>query len=111
MHPRYKYIHNYGGHGILLLYEHHINCASLYTMNYNGSEFIAASFNLSTRNAIYVITTYCVHSTNITLFEDHLHELVNKAPLECPIIILGDFYVDISHDSIQHYKNKNSYIA
>ena len=34
---RYKYIHNYSGHVILMLYEHHINCASFYTMNYNGS--------------------------------------------------------------------------
>ena len=75
-------------------------------MNYNGSKFIAASFNLGTRNAIYVITIYHAHSTNITLFKDHLHELVNKAPLECLIIILGDFNVDISHDSIQHYENK-----
>ena len=55
---RYKYIHNYGGHGILMLYEHHINCASFYTMNYNELEFTATSFNLDTCNAIYVITVY-----------------------------------------------------
>ena len=103
---RYKYIHNYGGHGILMLYEHHINCALFYTMNCNGSELIAASFNLGTHNAIYVITVYRAHSTNITLFVNHLHDLVHKAPLECPIIILGDFNVDISHDNTQHYENK-----
>ena len=103
---RYKYIHNYGGHGILMLYEHHINCASFYTMNCNGSELTTASFNLGTRNAIYFITVYRAHSTNIILFVNHLQELVHKAPLECPIIILGDFNVDISHDNTQHYENK-----
>ena len=103
---RYKYIHNYGGYGILMLYEHHINCASFYTMNCNVSELTTASFNLGTRNAIYVIIVYRAHSTNITLFVDHLHELVHKVPLECPIIILSDFNVDISHYSTQHYENK-----
>ena len=55
---------------------------------------------------IYVITMYHAHSTNITLFVDHLQELVNKFPLECPIVILGNFNVDISHDTTQQYKNK-----
>ena len=54
----------------------------------------------------YVITVYRAHATNITLFVDHLYELVYKASLECSIIILGDFNVDISHDSTQHYENK-----
>ena len=103
---RYKYIHNYGGHGILMLYEHHINFASFYTMNCNESEFTASSFNLGTCNAIYVIIVYHAHSTNITLFVDHLHKLIHEAPLECQIIILDDFNVDISHDNTQHYKNK-----
>ena len=89
-----------------MLYEHHINCASFYTMNCNGSKLTAASFNLGTCNVIYIITVYRAHSTNITLFVDHYQELVHKAPLECPIIILGDFNVDISHDSTQHYENK-----
>ena len=69
---RYKYIHNYGGQSILMLYEHHINFTSFYTMNCNGSKFIAASFNLSTHSAIYVVIVYSAHSTNITLFVDHL---------------------------------------
>ena len=60
---RYKYIHNYGGHGILMLYEHHINCASFYTMNCNGLELTATFFNLGTRNVIYVIIVYRAHSS------------------------------------------------
>jgi hypothetical protein len=60
---RYNYIHNYDKHGILMMYEQQMICASYQTRFNNGSEFIAASFNLGTRNAIYVITIYRAHST------------------------------------------------
>ena len=28
-------------------------------------------------------------------------------PIKCAIVILGDFNVDISYDTTQHYENKN----
>jgi exonuclease III len=101
---RYNYIHNYDKHGILMMYKQQMICASYQTRVNNGSEFIATSFNLSTRNAIYVITVYRAHSTKITLFLETLNQLIIEAPIECPIIILGDFNIDVSRDTIQYYE-------
>jgi hypothetical protein len=79
-------------------------CASYQTRVNNGSEFIVASFNLGTRNAIYVITVYRAHSTKITLFLENLDQLIIEAPIECPIVILGDFNIDVFRDTTQYYE-------
>lgn len=100
---RYKYIHAYDKHGILLMYEHRMICVSCNIETYNGSEFIVASFNLGTRNAIHVVTVYRSHSTKLKKFLEILQQLIYKAPNECPIIILGDFNVDVSQNTTQKY--------
>ena len=48
-----------------MMYEHQVICASIHAQIYNGSEFIAAFFNLGTCNVIYVFIVYCIHSTKI----------------------------------------------
>jgi exonuclease III len=101
---RYNYIHNYDKHGILMMYERQMICASYQTRVNNGSEFIATSFNLGTHNAIYVITVYRAHSTKITLFLENLDQLIIEVPIECPIVILGDFNIDVSKDTTQYYE-------
>jgi exonuclease III len=101
---RYNYIHNYDKHGILMIYERQMICASYQTRVNNSSEFIAASFNLGTRNAIYVIIVYRAHSTKITLFLENLDQLIIEVPIECPIVILGDFNIDVSKDTTQYYE-------
>jgi len=87
-----------------MVYEYQMQCTLFQTKTCNRSEFIATSFNLGTRNAIYVITLYRSHSTKITKFLEILENLINDAPIECPIIILGDFNVDLSNHSTQHYE-------
>jgi hypothetical protein len=86
------------------MYEHQMICASFQTRIYNGSEFIAIYFNLGTHDAIYVTILYCAHSTMITLFLENLEELIIEAPIECSIMILGDFNVDVSNDITQYHK-------
>jgi muramoyltetrapeptide carboxypeptidase LdcA involved in peptidoglycan recycling len=70
----------------------------------NGSELIATFFNLDTSNAIYVITIYHAHSTKITSFLENFKESIIEVPIECSIIILGNFNIDVSNDTTQCYK-------
>jgi hypothetical protein len=75
---RYDYIHNNDKHGILIMHGHQMICASFQTRVCIELEFIVASFNLGTYNAIYVITMYCAHLTKITLFLENLKEQIIK---------------------------------
>jgi hypothetical protein len=47
---------------------------------------------------------YRAHSTKITFFLENLDELIIEAPIECPIMILGNFNVDVSKDSMQYHE-------
>ena len=42
---KHKYIHNFDGHGLLLLYDKNMICSSKTINHHSGSEFIAATFN------------------------------------------------------------------
>ena len=101
---RYNYIYNYVKNGVLMMYKNQIIWSWYQTRINNGSKFIATSFNLGTRIAIYVIIVYCAHSTKITLFLENPNELIIEAPIKCPIMILSNFNVDVSKDSIQYYE-------
>ena len=59
---------------------------------------------MGTCNSIYVITLYRAHSTKITLFLENLNKLIIEVPIECPIMILGNFNVHVSKDSTQYHK-------
>jgi hypothetical protein len=54
------------------MYEHQMICASIHARVYNGSEFLAAFFNLGICNVIYVFIVYRAHSTKIMLFLKNL---------------------------------------
>jgi len=55
---KYKYIHNFDRHGLVLLYDKNMICSSTTINHHNGSEFIATTCNEEHRNAIHVITLY-----------------------------------------------------
>jgi len=92
---KYTYIHAFDKHGLLLLYNKNIACSTTTIKTHNGSEFIEATFNASTQSAIHVITVYRSHSTSRSMFLRTIKELISEAPLTCPILILGDFNIDL----------------
>ncbi len=60
-----------------------------------GSEFIATSFNTNTHWTIHIIAIYKPPSLSLTKKLSTLQELISKSPTICPIVVLGDFNVDV----------------
>ena len=65
---KYKYMHNFDGHDLLLLYDKNMICSSRTLNHHSGSELIATTFNEVHKKAIHVITLYRSHVTSIFLF-------------------------------------------
>jgi exonuclease III len=103
---KYKYISIFDGHGSLLLYDNYMVLHSYETKIHNGSEYITSTFNVSTRRAIHVISVYKSHSTSLIEFLNILDNLISKAPQFCPLIIVGDFNVDM----LQLQTRESSYL-
>ena len=55
---KYKYLHNFDRHGLLLLYDKNVICSSKRRNYHSGSEFIAVMLNEGHRKAIHVIMLY-----------------------------------------------------
>ena len=99
---KYKYIHNFDGHGLILLYDKNMMCSSMTIDHLSGSEFIVATFNEGHRKAIHVITLYRSHLTSILSFISCLEKLLCKIPLACPTVILGNFNIDFNKEIDKH---------
>ena len=100
---KYKYLHNFDRHGLLLLYDKNVICSSKRRNYHSGSEFIAVMLNEGHRKAIHVIMLYWSHVTLILSCINILEQLLCKIPLACPIVILDDFNMDF--DKIDKYKD------
>jgi hypothetical protein len=101
---KYNYLSAYDGHGLLMLYDKNMTLNSYEITTIDGSEYIMATFNSKTRNAIHVISVYKAHNCSITTFLKALQNLIQKSIARCPTIILGDFNIDIldCNDSTQN---------
>jgi hypothetical protein len=71
----------------------------------DGSKYIMATFNTNTQKAIYIVCVYKAHSCSISTFLTNPQTIIQQFPEHCPIIIMGDFDVDILKDNNQP-KNK-----
>jgi hypothetical protein len=96
---KYSYISVFDGHGILMLYDGRMILHSSETFTIDGSEYIAATFNIKIRKEIYIICVYKAHTCSISAFLRNLQTLIQKSPTHCPTIILGDFNIDILKDN------------
>ena len=100
---KYKYIHDFDGHGLVLLYDKNMICSSTTINHHSGSEFIATTFNEGHRNAIHLIMLYRFHVTSIFSFINTLEQILCTIPLACLIVILGDFNMDFDKE-VDKYK-------
>jgi hypothetical protein len=93
------------------MYDIHMHLNSFNTITSDGSEYIITTFNTNTWKTIYIVCVYKVHSCSIFTFLNNLQIIIHQFPKHCPIIIMGDFNVDILKDNNQPIKNKNYYIS
>jgi endonuclease/exonuclease/phosphatase family metal-dependent hydrolase len=75
----------------------------------NGSEYILVTFNIRTWKMIHIIRVYKSHFSFISMFLNTLEVLIQKSPNDCPLIVLGDFNIDILNVN-NHKKNKQQLI-
>jgi len=79
----------------------------------DGLEYITTTFNTNTRNIyiyIYIVCVCGVHSCSIFTFLNNLQTIIQQSSKHCPIIIMGNFNVDILKDNNQP-KKKHYYIS
>ncbi len=78
----------------MLLYDRNIVFDSCEFVTMYGLELIVSSFNTNTCQTIHIIVVYKPPSLSLTIFST-LQELILKSPTICPIVVLGDFNVDV----------------
>jgi endonuclease/exonuclease/phosphatase family metal-dependent hydrolase len=76
------------------------------TITSDGSEHIIPTFNINTWKIIHVVCVYEAYSCSFFTFLNNFQTLIQHSPEHCPIIIMGDFNVDILKDNNQTKKNQ-----
>jgi len=61
------------------------------------------------QRAIHILCVYKNHFSLISMFFNTLEALIQKSPIDCPLIVLGDFNINILDDS-SHKNNKQQLI-
>jgi exonuclease III len=80
------------------MYDIHMHLDFFNTIINDGSKYIATTFNTNRRKTIYIVCVYRVHSCSISTFLNNLETIIRKSLQHCPIIIMGDFNIDILKD-------------
>jgi exonuclease III len=72
----------------------------------DGSKYIATIFDINTWKVIHIVCVYKSHSCSIFTFLNNFQTIIQQYPKHCPIIIMGDFNVDVLKDNNQAQKKK-----
>jgi len=107
---KYSYISIHDDHGLMMMYDIYMHLDSFNTIISDGSENVTTTFNINTRKKIKIVCAYKVHSCSIFTFLNNLQTIIQQSPKHCPIIIMGDFNVDILKDNNQTKKKTRTII-
>jgi hypothetical protein len=103
---KYSYISIHDDHRLMMMYDIHMHLYSFNTIINDGSEYVVATFNINTWKAIPIVCVYRVRSCSIFMFLNNFQTIMQQSPKHCPIIIMGEFNVDILKDNNQAKKIK-----
>ncbi len=85
-----------GRNGTMIIYDNFVTTLSSHeTFKSLGVGYIAATFNANTRKAIHIITIYRPSILLLSMFIIHLQISLDLMPISCPMIIIGDFNINI----------------
>jgi hypothetical protein len=91
---KYSYISIHDGHGLVMMYDIHMHLDFFNTKTSDGLEYMT-TFNINTRKKIKIVCAYKIHSCSIFTFLINLQNIIQHSSEHCPIIIMGNFNVDI----------------
>jgi endonuclease/exonuclease/phosphatase family metal-dependent hydrolase len=89
----------------MMMYDIHKHLNPFNGITNDGSKYMVENFNINTRKTINIVFVYRVHSCSISAFLNKLQIIIQHSPEHYPIIIMGDFNVDILKDN-NHGKTK-----
>jgi len=100
-----SYISIHDGHGLMIMYDIHMQLDSFNTIINDGLLYRATTFNINTQKVIHIVCVYRSHSCSISTFLNN-QIIIQRSPKHCPIIIMGNFYVEILKDNNQPKKTR-----
>jgi len=84
-----------GQNGIMIIYDNFTTLSSHETFTFLRAEYIVATLNANTRKVIHIVTIYKLSTLSFLMFVIHLQKFLNLMPISCPMIIIGDFKIDM----------------
>jgi endonuclease/exonuclease/phosphatase family metal-dependent hydrolase len=88
------------------MHDTHMHLDSFNIVINDDSKYIAMTFNINTQKIIHIVCVYKTHWYSISTFVNNLQIIIQQYPKHCPIIIMGDFNVDVLKDNNQAKKKK-----
>ncbi len=79
----------------MMKYDIHMHLNSFNTITNDSSRYITATFNINTQKTIYIVCVYKAHPCLKFTFLNNLKIIIQQSLKHCPIIIIGNFNVDI----------------
>ncbi len=79
----------------MIIYDNFTTLSSHETLTSLGVEHIATTFNANTRKAIHIITIYKPSTLSLSMFIIHLQKFLDLMWISCPLIIIGNFNIDM----------------
>jgi endonuclease/exonuclease/phosphatase family metal-dependent hydrolase len=85
-----------GQNGTMIIYDNFMTTLSSHeTFTSLGVGYIVATFNTNTRKAIHIRTIHRPSILSLSMFIIHLQKFLDLMPISCPMIIIGDFNMNI----------------
>jgi len=85
----------------MILYDDNVSFTDITTIIHSGVEFITTFFNNNTHDALYLIAEYKPPKMQLSCFNSMLETFIHKMPSNCPIVIIGDFNINLLTNIIQ----------
>jgi len=84
-----------GQNGTMIIYDNFTTLSSHEIVTSLGAEYIAATLNANTRKVIHIVAIYKLSTLSLSMFVIHFQKFLDLMPISCPMIIIGDFKIDM----------------
>jgi hypothetical protein len=84
-----------GRNGTMIIYDNFTSLSSHKTFTSLRTKYIVVTFNANTRMVIHIITIYKPLTLSLLVFIIHLQKFLDLMPISCPMIIIGNFNIDM----------------
>ncbi len=98
---KFDILYCYNQHGTMIFYNKMVSLSNTTSIKDSNIEFIITTFNENTWKAIYVIAIYKPPHKQVSYFISILKPILKKTLTNCPIVIIGDFNIEMLTNTLQ----------